>query len=69
MCCCVCSRVLKNEETMAHWGAVASKTKKQTNKQTFRNKYQKIQTILRIYGEVNSVKSTTKNIWLNDGVY
>ena len=26
-------------------------------------------TISDIYGEVNSVKNTTINIWLNDGVY
>jgi len=24
---------------------------------------------LELYGEVNSVKNTTINIWLNDGVY
>ena len=25
--------------------------------------------VFKLYGEVNSVKSTTINIWLNDGVY
>jgi len=28
---CVCSRNLVNEEAIAHWGAVAPKTNKQTN--------------------------------------
>jgi len=25
--------------------------------------------VFKLYGEVNSVKNTTMNIWLNDGVY
>ena len=25
--------------------------------------------VFKLYGEVNSVKNTTVNIWLNDGVY
>jgi len=25
--------------------------------------------VFKLYGEVNSVKNTTINIWLNDGVY
>jgi len=25
--------------------------------------------LIRLYGEVNSVKNTTMNIWLNEGVY